>query len=266
MSKEVIVFITEGEKTEPQILDNIKKNFFNNDPSMNKEYIFLSFRADIYQLYRKITEDELETEIIELLIERNPQIENQIEKLDKGKRSISQVFLFFDYDGQAYSKPGGDEIIKKMIDMFDNETELGKIYVSYPMTEAIKDLKKQETCSRRCKVEAKVNIKYKNKVSNDTEFKNLTQLDKAAWDLILEKNIKKSNCIVESTFSIPKYSEYIEKITQDKIFENQLNKYINIDNTIAVLSGFPLFLVDFYGEPLYETINQNKITCDCSIK
>ena len=56
------------------------------------------------------------------------------------------------------------------------------------------------------------------------------------------------NFIVNDDFSLPK-----ESISQSEIFDKQLEKYINIDSTIAILSAFPVFLFDYYG---FQTINK----------
>lgn len=253
MSREAIVFIVEGEKTEKQIIENIKRTFFHKEIE-NKHFVLLSFKADIYQLYKKMEKDDFETDIIELLIERQPDIEETIAGLEKGKNSISQKYLFFDYDGQAYPKQGGDDIIKDMIECFDDETEKGKIFVSYPMVEAIKDLKKQDICSRRCSVPSKDNIKYKELVGKDSDFCDLTALTNEDWYLILESNVKKVNCIISSSYSIPTYKIYVDDINQSSIFQNQIDKFIKLDNTISVLSSFPFFLIEYFGQPLFERI------------
>ncbi|MCK4260986.1 MAG: hypothetical protein KAX49_18570 [Halanaerobiales bacterium] len=254
MKNEIIVFISEGEKTEKQILDNLKTNFFSR--SDNKELIFLSFNTHIYQLYKKLKEDDFQTEVIEILIERDPSVENEFSN-GRDKQSISQIFLFFDYDGHAVNGQDGDEIIKEMIEFFDNETEQGKLYVSYPMVEAIRDLKTKDSCWRRCSVPAKINIKYKNVVTDCTEFCDLTNLRKDDWFLILRHSLKKANCIVMSSFNIPIYREYRSHINQVLIFSNQLDKFININDRVAVLGGFPFFLIDYFGENIYKQITDN---------
>lgn len=249
MSKEYIVTISEGEKTEKQIIENLQTNFFN--INKKKELVILSFKTNIYALWKVMKEDEFETNIIDVLEERDNTIRNELESI---KESISEVYLFFDYDGQAYKKDEVDDIIFEMIRVFDNETENGKIYISYPMVEAIKDLKIKDVCSRRCSVPAKENIHYKALVSKDTDFCNLTTLKVEDWYFISEFSLKKANCIVSSSFRIPTYSEYKDNINQVSIFNNQLNKFINFNQTVAVLGGFSFFLIDYFGENLYKKI------------
>lgn len=251
MSKEYIVTISEGEKTEKQIIENLQRNFFSNE-RINKELIILSFKTHIYALWKVLNEDDFETNIIEVLIERDPSIKDALKNIDK--KLISEIYLFFDYDGQAYKISEVDRIISKMIEVFDNETENGKIYVSYPMVEAVKDLKKKDSCSRRCAVPAKVNIDYKKLVGNESDFCDLTALTSDDWFSISKYSLKKANCIVSSAFVIPAYNAYKENINQAKIFENQVTRFINVNQSIAVLGGFPFFLMDYFGETLYEAI------------
>ncbi len=251
MDKEYIVTISEGEIAEKKIIKNIQDNFFNE--STKKELIILPFKTNIYALYNTLKRDDFETDIIEVLIEKNPSIKEKMKGINK--RFISQIFLFFDYDGHAYKSEEVENIISTMLEFFNNETEQGKMYISYPMVEAIKDLKKNDVCSRRCFVKAKVNIQYKSLVAIDSDFRYLRKLKLDDWYLILSYNLKKANCIVSSSFMMPAYNIYQEAISQKSILENQIKKFTSINETIAVISGFALFLIDYFGETLYNIIN-----------
>ena len=50
------------------------------------------------------------------------------------------------------------------------------------------------------------------------------------------------NKIVNNSYDFP--GNVIEQLV---IFNNQLEKYIQIDKTVAVHSSFPVFLHDYYG-------------------
>ena len=57
--------------------------------------------------------------------------------------------------------------------------------------------------------------------------------------MLIKLNLKKMNHIVNNTYSLP-----LNIISQEIIFSNQLEKYIKIDSTVAILSSFPvLFLI-----------------------
>ena len=132
--KEFIAIISEGEKTEKQIINNLENNFKN----FSNKIIFLSYKANIYNLFREIKEDE-DIDIISLLKEKQikaNKIRNDVENIDVSNinsNDISQIYLFFDYDG--HTENASDEEIAKMLNKFDNETENGKLYISYPMVE-----------------------------------------------------------------------------------------------------------------------------------
>ena len=78
--KEFIAIISEGEKTEKQIIINLQKNF----PAFSNKIIFLSYKANIYNLFREIEEDE-DIDIISLLKEKQikaNKIRNDVEDID----------------------------------------------------------------------------------------------------------------------------------------------------------------------------------------
>jgi hypothetical protein len=249
MSKELIIIISEGERTEKQIVENLKQNFFNG-ALMNKGIEFLSFKTNIYTLWKQLKKDEFETEIVEVMREWDAEAAKKLEEVNK--ESISEIYLFFDYDGHAHQKEEEvDQIVQEMIEVFDNETEHGKIYISYPMVEAVKHLKKNDPEFKDCCVPAKQNINYKNLVSQNTDFCHLTSLSVDDWHYIMYKNLKKANHMFCNSFSIPEYSEYRNHFNQSSLFQCQLSNYINKERNVAVLSGFPFFLLDYFGENLF---------------
>lgn len=86
-------FIVEGEAREPQIIDNISKVFFSH---RNYEIITLPAGENIYMLWKKLKEDDFDTDIIEVLRESSEEIRKQLEMLSR--EDFSEVYLFFDYD------------------------------------------------------------------------------------------------------------------------------------------------------------------------
>lgn len=96
-------------------------------------------------LWKQIQKDEYETDLIELIREYN---KDAAEKLKGYSRDdFSEIYLFFDYDGHncnlSATDPDGTAVLGEMLETFDNETELGKLYINYPMVEAIRDNKKK---------------------------------------------------------------------------------------------------------------------------
>ena len=68
-------FIVEGEAREPLIIDNISKVFFQHG---NFKIITLPAGENIYMLWKKLKEDDFDTDIIEVLRENNEEIKEQL--------------------------------------------------------------------------------------------------------------------------------------------------------------------------------------------
>lgn len=256
MSNKYIVAITEGVKTEKQILENIESLYFKKQ-GMN--FKILPFKTNIYELWKTLKDDDFETNVVEVLKEKEQDAYEKLKDIEIEK--IPEVYLFFDYDGHAASNSKIPEsevenVIQEMLEVFSNETEEGKIYISYPMVESIKDLRVEDSCNRRCKVMAKENINYKSLVHSVTDFQDLTSLKFEDWKKIISHNLKKANCILcgeckeDDNYVIPKYEIYESDFNQQKIFEKQKLLIVQ-KGIIFVLSSFPFFLVDYFGKDFY---------------
>ena len=104
MSKiEKIAFIIEGNKTEPQLIYNIKKYFFKN---LDVIPIILPNETNIYTLWEKIKADDEETDIIEVVKEvaSKSNQKKALKNIDKintedfrkmNRDEFSEVYLFF---------------------------------------------------------------------------------------------------------------------------------------------------------------------------
>ena len=234
-----ILFIFEGPKLENNISASLVRYFVN-----DHTIITCAYCTTIYKLYAAIEEDEdLDTFILLKEIDANK------EKLKDYKRSdFSQIYMFFDYDGHVSN--ADDKKIEALLRFFNEETEKGKLYLSYPMAEAIKHIESFESFEE-LKVPCKKDIDYKKIVRQKglIDLKQIIHYDERTWTLLIDCHLKKANKIVNNSFSYP-----LELIDQDTIFKNQLAKYISIDNTVGVLSGFPLFLHDYYGNELIKKL------------
>ncbi len=249
--KEYIAIISEGEKTEKQIINNLQRNF----PAFSNKIIFLSYKTNIYKLFKEIERDE-DIDIINLLKERQikaNEVREDVQEIDVSNinsDNISQIYLFFDYDG--HTDNASDEEIVKMLNKFDNETENGKLYISYPMVEALKHIKKDNLDVNNYLVKAKITINYKNLVSLNTDYENLINLTKENWVFIISENLKR--CLFLFEIKSINYEIYSKRINQESIFNKQLDKYISKEEKVLVLSAFPFFLLEYFGEEFFSWV------------
>lgn len=260
-----ILFIFEGSKTENNFIKSLEKFVL---PS--NTIIKCSYCTDIYQLYREISLDN-DIDTFNLIKEKNSK---NAETLEPFKRDdFAEIYLFFDYDGHsclasAHNTFGnevtpGDEKINEMLLFFNNETEKGKLYLSYPMIEAIRHLpedfesfkdiiipcKGKNCLTTNCCINTEECI---DKISNYKRFVNENSIKKLSslngynlqiWKLIIKSHLYKLNYIVNDDFEMP-----IGIIGQDVIFQCQLNKYINTScPKVSVLGSIPVFIYDYFG-------------------
>ncbi len=281
MRKYYIAYIFEGAKMEQKIMENIY-NTFSKEFHSKQDYVFLPFKTNIYTLWKELEKDE-DQNVIPLLAEKDKEIAKILKKEGLDADSIGEIYLFFDYDGHARVQYG-DEIIQKMLERFDNETDpwKGKLYISYPMVESLKDLKKEDKCFRRCHVPAKKNVGYKQLVGNITDFADMRNYNQETWNLFLYHNLCKANCIilngniptydeqhnlcelnctVSTTYKTPNFTEYQKSFSPENIFKYQIKKFLSNPNhpeRIAVLSSFPFLLQDYFNASFYNEAVSSK--------
>lgn len=227
MSKNFILFVFEGEVTEKCIFDSLKTHYIDNHSNI----LISVYKTHIYELFREIYEDN-DLDIFSLIKSRN-------EEVLKGIKSsqISEIYYFFDYDGHV---PIADDTkLQLLLEYFNEETENGKLYISYPMVEAIRHI--GDGINFKDLV-AKSSKKYKELVHDSTieKFKNISTWDKALWDYVCKEHLTKASYLVHDT------NVMLENISQELIFKKQLEKYL-INGNVAVLSAFPIFIIDYYG-------------------
>ena len=237
----VILLVFEGARTEPVILNSLLR-FYLNKPE--RTIVKSIFGSTIYSLYHTIKNDP-DLDLFLLLKER----ENNKDTLNGiSKDDVSEIYLFFDYD--AHDPTAEDEKLQAMLNTFSEETESGKLYISYPMVEAIRHLK-DGTPFEATTVECKKKIGYKNvtHVESDQKYRDYTTLNQDGWNHIIEQHCKKLNHLMVSEFSFPQ-----KHFNQNEIFETQYEKYIKPTETVSVLSAIPVFVMDYYGYKALEDL------------
>lgn len=227
-----ILFILEGNRPDKSIADSLIKYYINENTIITCAYC-----TTIYKIYTDISDDEfLDTFNLVKDLEANREILKDFKRTD-----FAEIYMFFDYDGHASN--AGDDKLRKLLEFFNEETEKGKLYISYPMVEALKHIEDFDTFEN-LKVECKENIDYKRLVRQNAleELKQIVDYNSQQWGKLIDIHLRKMNAITSDLFEFPK--AIIDQLT---IFDKQLEKFINIDKTVAVLSSFPVFLHDYYG-------------------
>ncbi len=235
-----ILLVFEGEKAEKLVFQSFKEHFLNESENT---VIYGVYCSEIYSLYHRLHKDTY----LYFFFFLKEKLQNADLLKDVKSSDVSEIYLFFDFDGQATAAE--DKKLQAMLEHFDEETENGKLYISYPMVEAIKHLSTTVEF-QNVVVNGRNNIKYKGLVhkEGDKLLRDLSALSFGQWQYIIDEHCKKLNHLVNDVFSLP--TDYI---SQSSIFEKQKQKHLDNHSSVAVLSAFPIFIADYYG---YKKINE----------
>jgi hypothetical protein len=250
----MILFVFEGDDREPNIFRTIERLY------LPKDNIICSFGNNIYELYNRIMELGGDADIISLLGDRFRRADNA--RMTDFKRSdISETYLFFDYDFH-HSQLSLEEInhrVSVMLGLFDEETENGKLYINYPMIESIRYVKElpdaqyveykvsREDCRHFKRLAREFSfydsldfiLLREGEVPNKEKYHRVHD----HWEYLKTMNVCKANYIVSGCNTLP---ERKSDITQTKIFEGQLSKFVSKSQQVAVLNSFPIFIFDYF--------------------
>ena len=258
----MILFVFEGEEREPRIFKTLERLFFGKG-----ERIVRSFGNNIYELYQKLKDLDGDGDIVSLL--RENKAHEKDSPFPEGVRSsdFSEIYLFFDYEFQN-SNLTLEEMnarLKEMLELFDDETDNGKLYVSYPMVESLcytKELPDEhffEYAIRRCDC---VLHSFKDLAAAFSFYGSFDFIElpdqkhhkagkreiarvKNNWIHLVNQHTSKANFICTGRCCQP---EDKEAVSQQKIFVAQLSKYLAVEDSVAILNAFPLFLFEYLRE------------------
>lgn len=254
----MILFVFEGAEREPRIFKTLQRLFFGDG-----EIIVCSFGNNIYELYRQLQAFDGYGDIVSVLGE------NKADGLPDGVKSsdFSEIYLFFDYDFQNENLKLEEmnQRLREMLETFDDETDNGKLYVSYPMVESLcytRELPDEHfaeyTVSRcDCMERSFKDIAREFSFYGSMDFIELPDAGhhkpgkreyarvKQNWIWLVQQHTMKANYMCNGVAELP-----VDKdtVAQPQIFEAQRGKYLCDGEEIAVLNGFPLFLFEYFKE------------------
>lgn len=246
--KDYKAFIVEGKVREPLIIDNISKIFFAHG---NFKIITLPAGKNIYMLWKQLKEDDFDTDIIEVLREEHKELEEQLAGL--GRDDFSEVYLFFDYDGHHNNlgENEGNDVLHQMLISFDNETENGKLYISYPMVEALRDFT-AGVCGEKTDCFALIEElgDYKSESAERSSYPQFNMYTFNIWKDVIDVFAMRLSCLMSQAKTIT-YNQYENNISPHEIL--QLEETEIQKNRVFILSAFPEFLLDYFGIKLWRT-------------
>lgn len=247
----MILLVFEGKKREPELFTAIEQLGLFKPGS-----IICSFCSDIQSLYKRVKEIENGAEgtadMVQLLQRaRKDDYDDLIHSVTSD--DISEIYLFFDSDlhNIRYPLDKQRERLEGLLSLLGDELEYGKLYISYPMIEAVRytrelpDTEFGDYCVSisDCK-------SFKDRADKFSAYPSLDFLIpqdegkkedvRSNWSHLVRQHRAKAQRLCEVSAK--------EHLTQKKLFEAQRDKHITPSGEVAILASMPLFLYDYFNE------------------
>ncbi len=130
-NKTKVLVLVEGEKTDFKLMKKLFDVY-----QINDSHEIVSYKTNIYNLYMEMSDENSGPfDLLQLLKEKEPNIEEK-KKFDI---NYSDIILIFDFDPQDTSYTA--EKIKRMLKYFKESSDMGKLYINYPMVESFYHMK-----------------------------------------------------------------------------------------------------------------------------
>lgn len=235
--KKNILLVCEG-YSEEELLKNIFKSYpidvsYETYNYQTNIHLFANYLFNNYLNEEDITIDDLD--IIQVLKEY------RYEKVLEYK--YTDILFVFDFD--PHNPRFRIKTLEKMMSIFSESTNQGKLYLNYPMVESVIDfieLPEQDYNQKFCCVsELKFN-QYKNKVKKNTVFNSFEMIDNKSLPIILEQTQSKMKFLTKG--NTDNYQLLLE--VENALLENE--------QKISIINSSLLFLKDYNKETFYQYI------------
>lgn len=192
--KSKILVLVEGEKTDYRSMGHLLEVY-----GISDSHEIVSYNTNIYVLYNEMFRDgdPSSMDILQILKEH----ERDLEKKKLFNERYSDILLIFDLDPQdpAFS---ADKIVE-MASYFMESSDMGKLYLNYPMVEAfyhMKSIPDEDYYQYTASLEELRNRKYKERVTRENRNRSYAKfaVTKEECDIVIGQNIKKAWIVTEA--------------------------------------------------------------------
>ncbi len=257
------LFVFEGARKETRLFATLQYLFLGGPCDQR---ICCVYGQNIYHLYREMTQDECEEDgdnALSLVSVLQNRVVDGHPVLSKSylQSEFSEIYLFFDYDAHHSDKGGATSIddnharIEQMLRFFADETEMGKLYVSYPMIEAFRYAKKlpdpdylhyliPQAEWQRLKTIVALSPYIKDEALIAMEFPldgDKVEFLRKKWNCCVCQNVTQASALTSGLAVVP---ENKDLISPTMIFEAQVRLFKKKASVVPLFS-FALFLFDY---------------------
>ncbi len=249
MSERNILLVVEGEDDEVKLFKRIFACF--DEMELTEDNICI-YGTSIWVLNDHLRRDfgenwyNEELDFLEYLRSKNPEL------CDK---KITDIFLVFDFERQD-SRFDAQKLIS-MQRFFSNSTENGQLYISYPMIEAYRHMKRplpdNEFLERACACKLLKRGKYKELVGAESKFTQLSKISREDLRELVIHNLCKASHITYSSSSLSYDTafEYWKLLDLDSILIKQSSFADSPDGYVYVLCTCLFFIPEYNSNLIF---------------
>ena len=232
--KRKILVLVEGEKIDVALMERLLSVY-----QIDVKYEIVPYRTNIYTLYHEMFEDNdpNEMDLLQLLKSR----ELNSEKKVLFEYSYSYILLVFDLDPHDSSFTA--EKISSMAKYFVESSNMGKLYINYPMVEAfyhMASIPDPDFDTYYATLDELLARKYKarvNRVNRNNDYRKFATT-REECNAVIGQNMNKAWRLVGGDSGINLLPAQIEMLS------TQLN-FIQNDRRVAVLSTCAFFIPEY---------------------
>lgn len=221
--KSKILIIVEGEKTDYHLMTHLLDMY-----GISQNHEIVSYHTNIYVLYNEMFRDQdpASKDTLQCLKahEKNPEYRRLL------NQRYSDILLIFDLDPQ--DAQFSFEKISEMVHYFNESSDMGKLYLNYPMVEAfyhMKSIPDPQYATYTADMKELREHTYKKRVNKENrnhEYKKFA-VNREEYNLVIKQNIDKANRIAQRS-EMMNINEYRIPQSAD-ILAAQLRKLANED-------------------------------------
>ena len=187
-NKAKVLVLVEGEKTDVKLMQHLFEIY-----GIDKNHQIVSYNTNIYVLYNKMFRDT-DPESVDLLQLLKEQ-ETDVNKKQIFDERYSDILLIFDLDPQDPQYTC--DKIKEMAEYFVESSDMGKLYLNYPMVEAfyhMKNIPDDEYNSYVATMAELSKKQYKSRVQTENRNHDYSKfaVDKTECNIVIRQNIDKA--------------------------------------------------------------------------
>lgn len=233
--KRKILLLVEGAKTDVRLMQHLIKMY-----EIDVKHEIVSYNTNIYTLYSEMFVKNSPEDMDILQVLKNREDDNEKKKIFNDR--YTDILLIFDLD--PHDSQFTYEKINKMMNYYTESTDMGKLYLNYPMVEAfyhMKDIPDEfynTYCATLLELEQKKYKKRVNKENRDGSY-NKFACTREECNKVIQQNIDKAWFILNR-----QYDKEQEILSQVEILSSQLNK-MREDKEVYVLCTCAFFIVDY---------------------